>query len=76
MEPDQVAQLERKIGQQALEIDFLKSCLQSIKRQRPSFTLNDSSEFSSSLTRRAARKANFNSPLTPPLLGIDPLQAP
>jgi hypothetical protein len=57
MEPDQVAQLERKIGQQALEIDFLKSCLQSIKRQRPSFTLNDSSEFSSSLTRRAARKA-------------------
>ena len=27
-EEGQVAQLERKIGQQALEIDFLKGCLQ------------------------------------------------
>jgi transposase len=33
-EPDRVAQLERKIGQQALEIDFLKGCLQSIEQQR------------------------------------------
>jgi transposase len=32
--PDRVAQLERKIGQQALEIDFLKGCLQSIEEQR------------------------------------------
>ena len=29
-----VAQLERKIGQQALEIDFLKRCLQRIDEQR------------------------------------------
>ena len=29
-----VAQLERKIGQQALEIDFLKGCLQRINEQR------------------------------------------
>ncbi len=29
-----VAQLERKIGQQALEIDFLKGCLQRIDAQR------------------------------------------
>ena len=29
-----VAQLERKIGQQALEIDFLKGCLQRIEEQR------------------------------------------
>jgi transposase len=35
IEPDRVAQLERKIGQQALEIDFLKGCLQSIEEQRP-----------------------------------------
>ena len=28
------AQLERKIGQQALEIDFLKGCLQRIEEQR------------------------------------------
>jgi transposase-like protein len=32
--PDRVAQLERKIGQQALEIDFLKGCLQGIEAQR------------------------------------------
>src|ERR1700733_5708619 len=29
-----VAELERKVGQQALEIDFLKGCLQHIKEQR------------------------------------------
>jgi len=28
------ARLERKIGQQTLEIDFLKSCLQRIEQQR------------------------------------------
>ena len=29
-----VAELERKVGQQALEIDFLKGCLQRIEEQR------------------------------------------
>jgi transposase len=29
-----VAELERKIGQQAVEIDFLKACLQGIEEQR------------------------------------------
>ena len=29
-----IAELERKIGQQALEIDFLKTCLQRIEEQR------------------------------------------
>src|ERR1039457_5437197 len=29
-----IAELERKIGQQALEIDFLKACLQRIEQQR------------------------------------------
>src|ERR1700686_1074665 len=33
-EPDRVAQLERKVGQQALGIDFLKGCLQSMEQQR------------------------------------------
>jgi len=33
-EEGRVAQLERKIGQQALEIDFLKGCLQRIDAQR------------------------------------------
>jgi transposase len=29
-----LAELERKVGQQAMEIDFLKGCLQSIEEQR------------------------------------------
>jgi transposase len=29
-----VAELERKVGQQALEVDFLKGCLQRIEEQR------------------------------------------
>jgi transposase len=33
-EEGHAAQLERKIGQQALEIDFLKGCLQRIEEQR------------------------------------------
>jgi transposase len=34
------AQLERKIGQQTLEIDFLKGCLQRIDEQRKLQALN------------------------------------
>lgn len=30
----QIAILERKVGQQAVEIDFLKNCLQRIEEQR------------------------------------------
>ena len=33
-EESRLAQLERKIGQQTLEIDFLKGCLQRIEEQR------------------------------------------
>jgi transposase len=33
-EEAKVAQLERKVGQQSLEIDFLKGCLQRIEEQR------------------------------------------
>jgi len=32
--PDGVAELERKMGQQALEIDFLKRALQRVEEQR------------------------------------------
>ena len=35
-----VAELERKVGQQALEIDFLKGCLQHIDEQRMLQALN------------------------------------
>src|SRR5881275_2524798 len=34
------AEMERKIGQQALEIDFLKECLQRIEEQRMLPALN------------------------------------
>jgi transposase len=33
-EEPRIAQLERKVGQQTLEIDFLKGCLQQIEEQR------------------------------------------
>ena len=33
-EESRVAELERKIGQQALEIDFLRGCLQRVEEQR------------------------------------------
>ena len=33
-ESNRVAQLERKIGQQRLEVDFLKGCLQRIEQQQ------------------------------------------
>jgi transposase-like protein len=35
-----VAELERKVGQQALEIDFLKACLQRIEEVRMLQALN------------------------------------
>jgi transposase-like protein len=35
-----LAELERKIGQQTLEIDFLKGCLQRIEQQRMLQALN------------------------------------
>jgi transposase len=31
---DRVAELERKVGRQALEIDFLERCLQHVEEQR------------------------------------------
>ena len=35
-----MAELERKVGQQALEIDFLKGCLQRIEEARMLQALN------------------------------------
>ncbi len=51
-EEGRVAQLERKIGQQALEIDFLKGCLQRIDEQRKLQALNGKPLF----TRRSKPK--------------------
>ena len=36
MEETEVAELERKVGQQAMEIDFLKGCLRQIEELRKS----------------------------------------
>ena len=41
----QVAELERKVGQQALEIDFLKGCLQRIEETRMLQVLNGGPRF-------------------------------
>jgi len=40
-----VAELERKVGQQALEIDFLKGCLQRIEEARMLQALNGGPRF-------------------------------
>lgn len=53
-----VAQLERKVGQQTLEIDFLKGCLQRIEQQRMLQALSGkprSAVTSKAKSRKAAR---------------------
>jgi transposase len=47
-----IAELERKIGQQALEIDFLKGCLQRIEEQRTLQALTGDPRF----TKRSKKK--------------------
>ena len=49
---NRVAELERKIGQQALEIDFLKRCLQRIEEQRMLQALSGKPQF----TGRSGKK--------------------
>src|SRR6266478_3949242 len=39
-EQNRVAELERKVGRQALEIDFLERCLQHVEEQRKLQALN------------------------------------
>ncbi len=52
-----VAQLERKIGQQVLEIDFLKGCLQRIVEQRRLQALRRLLSTSRSRPKRTEAKA-------------------
>jgi transposase-like protein len=47
-----VAELERKVGRQALEIDFLRRCLQNVEEQRKLQALDSRS----SSTRSSRRK--------------------
>ena len=53
----QVAQLERKVGQQSLEIDFLKGCLQRIEEQRMLQALPGKPRFTST-SRIKSKKAS------------------
>jgi transposase len=51
-EESRVAELERKVGQQAMEIDFLKRALQHVEEQRLLRALNNGAPS----TRRSRRK--------------------
>jgi transposase len=57
-EENRVAQLERKIGQQTLEIDFLKGCLQRIEEQRQLQAITGK-PLSSSKSERKGREAKL-----------------
>jgi transposase-like protein len=52
-----VAQLERKVGQQALEIDFLKGCLQKLEEQRMLQALTGSPRSVATSKSRSKRRA-------------------
>jgi transposase-like protein len=51
-EKDRVAELERKIGQQTLEIDFLKRALQHVEEQRLLRALNNGAPSTSRSRKR------------------------
>ena len=51
-EVDQVAKLERMIGQQALEIDFLKRALQHVEEQRQLRALADGARSTSKSSKK------------------------
>jgi transposase-like protein len=52
-----IAELERKVGQQTLEIDFLKGCLQRIEEQRRLQALTGK-PLSTSKSKARAKKPN------------------
>ena len=52
-----IAELERKVGRQTLEIDFLKGCLQRIEEQRRRQVLSGK-PLSTKKSRDNAKKAN------------------
>jgi transposase len=54
-EETKVAQLERKVGQQTLEIDFLKGCLQRIEEKRMLQALTGKPRLSSTFGRKSKR---------------------
>jgi len=55
-EESKVAELERKIGQQTLEIDFLKRALQYLEEQRLLQAVNDGAASTKRSRKKPARK--------------------
>jgi transposase-like protein len=51
-EESQVAELERKVGQQAMEIDFLKRALQHVEEQRLLRALDNGARFTDRSKKR------------------------
>lgn len=55
-EESRVAELERKVGQQALEIDFLKRALQHVEEQRLLRALNNGAPSTSKSKKKPGRE--------------------
>jgi transposase len=55
-EETRVAELERKVGRQALEIDFLKGALQHVEEQRLLRALNNGAPSTNRSTKKSRRK--------------------
>jgi transposase len=55
-EESRVAELERKVGQQALEIDFLKRALQHIEEQRLLRALNSGASSTNKSGKKSGRE--------------------
>lgn len=55
-EDNRVADLERKVGQQALEIDFLKRALQHVEEQRLLRALNSGAPSTSKSNKKPVRE--------------------
>ena len=56
-EGSRIAELERKVGRQAMEIDFLRRCLQRIEEQRRLQALTTRTSSTRTLTKKCARRA-------------------
>ena len=60
-----MAELERKVGQQTLEIDFLKECLQRIEEQRMLQAPSDQPPKRLTVDPRAPQSQFADDPATP-----------
>ena len=58
-EESRVAELERKVGQQALEIDFLKRALQHVEEQRLLRALNPGARSANTSRRKRLRERGY-----------------